>query len=41
VLGCTELPLAMAQADYALPLINPTELQCAAAFDYAAAGTTR
>lgn len=35
ILGCTELPLAMAQADYALPLINPTELQCRAAFEYA------
>ena len=38
VLGCTELPLAMAQADYALPLINPTELQCVAAFEYATGG---
>jgi aspartate racemase len=35
ILGCTELPLAMAQPDYALPLINPTELQCRAAFEYA------
>jgi aspartate racemase len=37
VLGCTELPLAMAQGDYALPLINPTQLQCIAAFEYAVA----
>jgi aspartate racemase len=34
ILGCTELPLAMAQADFALPLVNPTELQCRAAFEY-------
>jgi aspartate racemase len=38
VLGCTELPLAMAQADYALPLLNPTELQCRAAFEFAVSG---
>ena len=35
VLGCTELPLAMAQADYGVPLLNPTQLQCQAAFEYA------
>ena len=38
ILACTELPLAMAQADHALPLINPTELQCRAAFEYAVGG---
>jgi len=38
VLGCTELPLAMAQADYGVPLVNPTELQCRAAFEFAVSG---
>jgi aspartate racemase len=35
VLACTELPLALRQADCSMPLLNPGELQCREAFDYA------
>ncbi|MFO1199205.1 MAG: amino acid racemase [Burkholderiaceae bacterium] len=35
VLGCTELPLALRPGDCALPLLDPTELQCRAAIDFA------
>lgn len=37
VLGCTELPLAISQADARLPLIDPLVLQCSACVDYALA----
>jgi aspartate racemase len=36
VLACTELPLALAQAECGVPVINPTEEQCRAAFAFAA-----
>jgi len=36
VLACTELPLALSQAECAMPVINPTEEQCRAAFAFAA-----
>lgn len=36
-LACTELPLALSQADVAMPLVNPTEAQCREAFDFATA----
>jgi len=35
VLACTELPLALHQEDCAIPVLNPTELQCREAFEYA------
>ena len=35
VLACTELPLAVSQADCRIPVINPTEEQCRAAFAFA------
>lgn len=35
VLACTELPLAMHQRDYGIPILNPTELQCREAFEFA------
>ena len=35
VLACTELPLAISQRDCALPILNPTELQCREAFAFA------
>ena len=35
VLGCTELPLALRPGEGALPLLDPTELQCRAAFEFA------
>ncbi|MFO1204782.1 MAG: amino acid racemase [Burkholderiales bacterium] len=35
VLACTELPLAIRQADCRVPLLNPTALQCREAFRYA------
>jgi aspartate racemase len=35
VLACTELPLAVSQAESSLPVINPTEEQCRAAFAFA------
>ncbi len=35
VLACTELPLAVAQADSCLPLIDPTREQCKEAFEFA------
>ena len=33
-LACTELPLALSQADVAMPLVNPTEAQCREAFEF-------
>jgi aspartate racemase len=36
-LACTELPLALSQADVAMPVVNPTEAQCREAFDFATA----
>jgi len=36
VLACTELPLAICQEDCRIPVLNPTELQCRAAFEFAA-----
>ena len=35
VLACTELPLAIKQKDSVLPILNPTELQCREAFEFA------
>lgn len=35
VLACTELPLAIRQEDCDTPILNPTELQCREAFDFA------
>jgi aspartate racemase len=35
VLACTELPLAIHQKDSAIPILNPTELQCREAFEVA------
>jgi aspartate racemase len=35
VLACTELPLAIRQKDCGIPILNPTELQCREAFDFA------
>ncbi len=37
VLACTELPLAVAEGDCRLPVLNPTWLQCRQAFEFAAA----
>lgn len=37
VLACTELPLALSQADVAMPVVNPTEAQCREAFAFATA----
>lgn len=37
VLACTELPLVVTQQDYRVPILNPTELQCRAAFEFAVA----
>lgn len=36
VLACTELPLAIGQQDCAMPVLDPTELQCREAFEFAA-----
>jgi len=35
VLACTELPLAVSQKDCGIPVLNPTELQCREAFEFA------
>jgi aspartate racemase len=35
VLACTELPLAIQQKDSVIPILNPTELQCKEAFEFA------
>ncbi len=35
VLGCTEFPLLVAKGNSALPIINPVELQCFTAVDFA------
>jgi PAS domain S-box-containing protein len=35
VLGCTEFPLIVDKNNSALPIINPVELQCTAAVDFA------
>jgi len=35
VLACTELPLAIRQEDCGIPVLNPTELQCREAFEFA------
>ena len=35
VLACTELPLAIRQEDCRMPVLNPTELQCREAFEFA------
>jgi aspartate racemase len=35
VLACTELPLAIHQKDCGIPILNPTELQCREAFEFA------
>ena len=35
VLACTELPLAIRQGDCSIPVLNPTEQQCRAAFAFA------
>jgi aspartate racemase len=35
VLACTELPLAIRQEDCRVPVLNPTELQCREAFEFA------
>lgn len=37
VLACTEIPLVVEQKDYAVAILNPTELQCRAAFEFAVA----
>ncbi len=37
VLACTEIPLVVEQKDYAMAILNPTELQCRAAFEFAIA----
>ena len=37
VLACTELPLALSQADVAMPVVSPTECQCREAFAFATA----
>jgi aspartate racemase len=39
VLACTEIPLVVKQKDYNIPLLNPGELQCQNAFEYATNGT--
>ena len=36
ILGCTELPQLVTQADTAVPLLNSLELHCQAALQYAA-----
>lgn len=35
VLACTELPLAVRQKDFVIPILDPTELQCREAFEFA------
>ena len=35
ILGCTELPLAVGSAEATQPLLNPIELQCVEALDFA------
>lgn len=35
VLACTELPLAIDRENFATEIINPTELQCREAFEFA------
>ncbi len=35
ILGCTELPLAIGNSEATQPLLNPIELQCAEALDFA------
>lgn len=35
ILGCTELPLAITEAETDIPILNPIEAQCAAAIKYA------
>ena len=35
VLACTELPLAIRREDCRIPVLNPTELQCREAFEFA------
>jgi len=37
VLGCTELPLAVKASEYAIPILNPVELHCRAAVEFALA----
>ncbi len=38
VLACTEIPLVVKPKDYNLPLLNPGELQCQQAFEFATDG---
>jgi aspartate racemase len=38
VLACTELPLVIDRKDVAIEIINPTELQCREAFEFAIEG---
>ncbi len=40
VLACTEIPLVVKQKDYDLPLLNPGELQCRKAFEFATGGAS-
>ena len=35
VLACTEIPLVVAQNDFDIEIVNPTELQCRRAFEFA------
>jgi aspartate racemase len=35
VLACTEIPLVVKQKDYDIPVLNPGELQCRRAFEFA------
>lgn len=35
VLACTEIPLVVKQKDYDIPILNPSELQCRRAFEFA------
>ncbi len=39
VLACTELPLAVRQEDCRIPVLDPTELQCREAFEFAIGGS--
>jgi aspartate racemase len=41
VLACTELPLAIRQTDVCVPVLNPTELQCREAFEFATGGSAQ
>jgi aspartate racemase len=41
ILGCTEIPLIVCQADFEVPIFNTTEIHCKAAVAFAFGGNSR